>query len=190
MCNDDYIACGDTLCKMLTKSKNEMESMEPNNKIVPISKYDCYTASNVINEGGLSTFQSMFPDYPISLTQGILTRRQVYAMNNLYNTNCNKEIELIGQIPSAFFKSERPIDANTKITTKYVIDNIAYHTNLINYAGSFKSGYSTPSIVQMSSKDSQLADANCIGVGVLDKFCYYMLSHLKMSQVKSLLVIL
>ena len=41
--NDDYVQCGDTLLKMLTRSKEEEKTIEPNNAVIPISKFDCYT---------------------------------------------------------------------------------------------------------------------------------------------------
>ena len=93
----------------------------------------------------------------------------------MYNLNYNREIELVGSIPSPLFHSNEPIPANTEITLTYIIDNNNYHTNLINYAGSFSGGVGTkPTIIQMDTKDCNNGVNNCIAVGILD---FYLLLY-------------
>ena len=88
---------------------------------------------------------------------------------------------MVSDIPCALFKNHASLPPHTPINLKFCIDSNNYHINLINYAGAFLTTNTNggsyllakpPSIVKMTSQDSQSGTANCIGVGVIDVWLY------------------
>ena len=124
----------------------------------------------------------MFPEFDITSVDH-LTPRQMYAMENLCGLNYKKEIELVSDIPCALFKNHTPLPPHTPINLNFLIDSNNYHINLINYAGAFPTAdvvaattttvvAHPPTIVKMTSQDSQTCKPNCIGVAVTDVWLY------------------
>ena len=121
--SDDNLPAGNTMYKIITRSKEEEERIEPNNKISYISLNEAYTAplSNII-PNGISflylkdipdDFLGYFPDFDVTSLL-LLKRRHIHVMrNNLFGLNNTKEIELVGSIPSPLFNSRTPIPPHT-----------------------------------------------------------------------------
>jgi len=130
---DDSLPAGNKMFKINTRTKDEEERVEPNNKISYISLEEAYTARiyNAIN----TDFQDYFPGFDATSVK--LSKRQLHVMrNNLFGLNNTHEIELTGSIPCPLFNSRSPIPPHTPITLKFLTDNINFSINLINFAGS------------------------------------------------------
>ena len=154
--------------------------MEPASKIMPLSIEQTYTDNTVtINS---TKFQSISPEFDIT-SLVYLTPRQMYATENLCGLNYKKETELVSDIPCALFKNHTPLPPHTPISLNFRIDSNNYHINLIYSAGAFPTAdvvaattttvaAHPPTIVKMTSQDSQKGPPNCIGVGVVDVWLY------------------
>ena len=123
--SNDNLPAGNTMYKIITRTKDEEERIEPNNKISYISLSEAYTAPTIktftddtdtLNMEIIpNDFLDYFPDFDITSLQ--LTARQIHVMrNNLFGLNNTKEIELVGTIPSPLFNNRTAIPPHTNHT--------------------------------------------------------------------------
>ena len=106
---------------------------------------------------------------PLSIDQ-TFTAPGIHIATTKFNSMC-------------FAQKSHLITTTYAININFLIDSNNYHINLINYAGAFPTANvvaattttvvaKPPTIVRMSSQDSQAGTANCIGVGVIDIWLY------------------